>query len=158
MSKISVLQKLSIQQFGWMLEGIVRLLSAQRDLRSDWPSVVSELQARKPKNLGSVERADFTGDSELDTAERMAESVRVAARLLPSHPACLPRSLVLYRMLRARGIRSDLMIGVTKGEVPRTLSSHAWVEIASRAVAEPTEPSKNFQVIPLQEMRQHGLL
>lgn len=154
MSKTTVLRKLSIKQFGWVLEGIVRLLSAQRDLRFDWPSVVSELQAQTTEHLRPDQSVDYT---ELESATQMAESVRVAARLLPSQPACLPRSLVLTRMLRRRGINSALCIGVAKGSAPRSLASHAWVEIADCAVAEPIDPSKNFQVVPLQDAPLNGL-
>lgn len=72
----------------------------------------------------------------------MHESVRLAARLLPGHAACLPRSIVLSDMLRRRGYAARVVLGVNKAH--GELSSHAWVEVAGVMVGEPETVGAEF--------------
>jgi hypothetical protein len=52
------------------------------------------------------------------------------------YPAgCLPRSLVVERLLARAGARPELRIGVRLDE--GRLSAHAWVEVDGEPVAEP---------------------
>ncbi|MFQ5696343.1 MAG: lasso peptide biosynthesis B2 protein, partial [Terriglobia bacterium] len=46
-------------------------------------------------------------------------------RRSPFRPTCLTRSLVLYRILRGRGIPCRLSIGLRRQHA--TLDGHAWV-------------------------------
>ena len=57
---------------------------------------------------------------------RMAYLVEVAARYHPLRPNCLDKSLVLYGLLKRRGIDAEFAIGTLKKN--GTLEAHAWVE------------------------------
>ena len=62
----------------------------------------------------------------LREARRTAELVNAAVRRGPYDATCLRRSLVLWWLLRRRGIDSRLRIGArTDGD---NFSAHAWVE------------------------------
>ena len=74
------------------------------------------------------------GRNDLAEAQAAALAVNRAANWHPLRPNCLPRSLVLVRLLRLRGLAADLRIGVAKpGE---SLAAHAWVEHGGVALAE----------------------
>ena len=64
--------------------------------------------------------------SDLDQARATARLVQAAARYGLFRPTCLPRSLVLWWLLRRQGLAGELRIGV-KPEASR-LEAHAWVE------------------------------
>lgn len=58
---------------------------------------------------------------------RTAQMVALACRRHPLRSSCLPRSIVLWSLLRRRGIDADVRIGVrsdTQGE----FQAHAWLE------------------------------
>lgn len=58
-------------------------------------------------------------------ARAVGDAVAVAARRLPWKPLCLPQALVAACMLRLRGRRSVLCLGVRKeGE---SIGAHAWL-------------------------------
>lgn len=61
-----------------------------------------------------------------ERALRVAELVDVASRQGPFRAPCLPRSLVLWGLLRKRGMDARLRIGVRRG--PNGFDAHAWVE------------------------------
>ncbi len=67
--------------------------------------------------------------------ERLAWVVAAAARRHPWGPGCLPRALVLRRLLAAHGLAGELRIGVRRHA--DRLSAHAWVEYGGRALSEP---------------------
>jgi hypothetical protein len=75
-------------------------------------------------------------------AESFARIVHGAApwSLLPAN--CLPRALVLCRLLRRRGLQAELRLGVGKPE--GHFAAHAWVEHAGSALAEPEGNSERF--------------
>lgn len=67
-------------------------------------------------------------------AERLGAAVRRTLRILPTDSRCLIQSLVLSRLLSARGISSTLVIGACpKPE----FAAHAWVEHHGRPVLPP---------------------
>ena len=72
--------------------------------------------------------------------ERIARWVDAAYRRSPFPPTCLTRSLVLYRILRARGIPCQLHIGLRKEKAE--LEGHAWIE-SGKAASE----ADSFEVI-----------
>lgn len=72
-------------------------------------------------------------------AEQVARWVDTAYRRSPFFPTCLTRSLVLYRVLRARGIPCRLQIGLRKQMTE--LEGHAWVEPGKAA------PEAEFEVL-----------
>ena len=58
---------------------------------------------------------------------RTAQMVAAACRWYPFRSDCLPRTIILWSLLRRRGINADVRIGVrcdTQGE----FQAHAWLE------------------------------
>ena len=53
--------------------------------------------------------------------------VAAARRQLPLRTGCLPRTVVLWTLLRRLGIDSDLRIGV-RGDTHAEFQAHAWLE------------------------------
>lgn len=75
--------------------------------------------------------------------EHVAHLVAVAARLGLRRPTCLPRSIVLQRLLARRGVAAELRLGVaTDG----AFAAHAWVEVDGRAVGE-ADPERCFHAL-----------
>lgn len=72
----------------------------------------------------------------------MHESVRLAARMFPGQPACLPKSIVLADMLGKRGYAAKVVLGVNTRA--GQLNSHAWVEVCGNMIAEPESVSSEF--------------
>jgi len=65
-------------------------------------------------------------------AHTVARMVDMASRNSLGQPTCLHRSLVVWWLLRRRGLESELRFGVRKrGEV---FEAHAWVEHAGGVV------------------------
>jgi hypothetical protein len=69
-----------------------------------------------------------------DLASRLGRAVYRTLRVLPTDGRCLVQSLVLSRMLSARGIPSTLVIGAHSGP---DFTAHAWVEHDGRPVLPP---------------------
>lgn len=83
---------------------------------------------RTTRLLGSPQpAAPLVRSARLDpVAWRMGHMVSRVARLLPSHPVCLPQALATRAMLRRRGFAARSHLGVT-GTQP--LEAHAWVSV-----------------------------
>jgi hypothetical protein len=82
------------------------------------------------------------GSGKLPEARALGKTVDLAARRAIGRPACLPRSLTLWWLLRRRGIDSDLRIGVrTAGG---SLKAHAWVEHAGQVVNDEDDVAQRF--------------
>lgn len=64
-------------------------------------------------------------------ARRTARTVDAVAAKLPWSTACLPRALTLRAMLRRRGIRCELHLGITS---TMPLAAHAWVTAGGTVV------------------------
>ena len=60
-------------------------------------------------------------------ARRAAQMVAVACRRHPVRSGCLPRTIVLWSLLRRRGIDADVRIGVRCGNEDE-FQAHAWLE------------------------------
>ncbi|MFN0111302.1 MAG: lasso peptide biosynthesis B2 protein [Blastocatellia bacterium] len=67
-------------------------------------------------------------------ASALGRLVNMAANHSPFEITCLPRSLVLWGMLRRAGLAADLLIGVQKEA--DVFAAHAWVEYRGQAVNE----------------------
>lgn len=63
-----------------------------------------------------------------DTTHR----VSIAAAFYPRRALCLEQSLTLFVLLRRRGVRAELRLGVQ----PRPFYAHAWVEAGGRPISE----------------------
>ena len=74
------------------------------------------------------------GDENLETvvdeARAMSRTVTIASRHSLSSPQCLPRTLTLWALLRRRGIKSEVRLGVRK--TGPEMEAHAWLEHAGR--------------------------
>lgn len=82
-------------------------------------------------------------DGAVATADRI---VSLAAGVFPGRAACLEQSLVLYYVLRRRGIAVKFCVGV----VAYPFISHAWVEYGGSPINDTTERVSGFTEIPLQ--------
>jgi hypothetical protein len=58
---------------------------------------------------------------------RTAQMVAVACRRHPLRSSCLPRTIVLWSLLRRRGIAADVRIGV-RCDAEGAVKAHAWLE------------------------------
>ncbi|HEX6041226.1 lasso peptide biosynthesis B2 protein [Longimicrobium sp.] len=77
-------------------------------------------------------------------AERTAHRVAVAGAFFPGRAVCLEQSLALYVLLRRRGVRAELRLGV----VPSPFHAHAWVEVDGVPVNEDAETVARFLPMP----------
>ena len=68
--------------------------------------------------------------------------VNAAARLLFRREACLERSILLWLLLRRRGIESELKIGVANED--SSMRAHAWVEIDGDPINEQPQLREQF--------------
>lgn len=76
-------------------------------------------------------------------ADEIRWAVQAAAANLPWKPVCLPQAVAAQWMLRRRGIRSTLYLGVDPG---RQLDAHAWVR-AGEVVVTGGEGKDRFVVV-----------
>lgn len=93
----------------------------------------------------SSQAAAPLGQDSWDVAAHLGRAVYRTLRVLPTDSRCLVQSLVLSRMLSARGIPSTLVIGAHSRP---EFAAHAWVEHDGRAVL----PPRGFQDSRLLEL------
>lgn len=77
--------------------------------------------------------------------DRVAYLVEVASRYHVLKPTCLKKALVLYRLLRRRGVEVELVIGVRRAE--ERLEAHAWVQHGRRAVGGGREAERHAPLL-----------
>ncbi len=93
--------------------------------------------------LSRVPRPDARdGTDERSRVAGVMRLVAAAARHGPHRASCLPRSLVLQRLLREAGIQSELRLGVRK--VGGSLEAHAWLERGGEPLGETAEVHQRF--------------
>ena len=73
---------------------------------------------------------------------RLRLFVTAAYRLLPVEKTCLRESLVLYALLRRRGVAAKLRLGVAKDG--QRLTAHAWVECADAGECQESHPFRTL--------------
>lgn len=69
---------------------------------------------------------------ELETAYRLAQLAATAGRRGPVQATCLRQALVVYGVLRRRGLRPELRFGVRRED--DGIGAHAWVELEHRSL------------------------
>jgi hypothetical protein len=106
---------------------VTRVLMPRRDIRT----LVSACRRRRRRSLP---RPVAVADGSWRIALRLGNAVDRVLSVLPTDSRCLVQSLVLTRMLSARGIRSTLIIGAHSAP---SFEAHAWVEHDGRAVLPP---------------------
>ena len=146
---LNKIRTLSVEQWRWVFVAWFALWRVDFKLRFDKSDWLMELLGGCPELTPSKVRQEI--------AEQMHESVRIAARLHPLSPACLPKSVVLLNMLRRATIPAKLCLGVSKQKVSDkgassesstpTLSSHAWIEISEGPVCEPESVRDDFTLV-----------
>jgi len=119
--------RLSGYQRGIALEAAGGLLATSLGLRlagfRRWKSVLAWLAP----SANTTMRRQST--SQREPAELIARMAAAAARNVFFGTNCLEQSLVLWSLLRRRGISAELLIGARK-EFER-FEAHAWVEVDS---------------------------
>lgn len=136
--KLSSLKSLNLSQWWWLFSAWWRFWGIRLRLavaKEDW--LIN--RNNNPNQLRLGDRGEA-----IETAKKLHESVRLAARCHPLKTACLPKSLVLQGMLIETGIPAQLCLGVNTDQ---GLSSHAWVEVDSIAIGEPESLQQDFKVI-----------
>lgn len=99
-----------------------------------WQSLLSKFIPKHREDSSTAARAE--------QAFRVAHLVDAAARRLPFHANCLHQSVVLWWLLRRRGLAADLRIGSrTQGD---TLEAHAWVEYAGTVLNDSSDVRLRF--------------
>ena len=109
-----------------VVEAIAELSRASIELR-----VVPSSKAIGRLGILSEPDAHDSAAERLPEAELLGRSVTRAANALPWRPTCLPQALAVKRMLRRRGIGSELHLGVTS---PALGQAHAWVTVGGEPV------------------------
>ena len=74
---------------------------------------------------------------DVSRAHACARLVNAAARYGPFPSTCLSRSIVLWRLLRRRGINAEIRIGLVREQRP--ITAHSWVEVGGQPVNETAE-------------------
>jgi hypothetical protein len=80
--------------------------------------------------------------TDLAAAQTLARIVHGAAPWSALPANCLPRALVLCRLLRRQGLQAELRLGV--GKPDGQFAAHAWVEHDGHALAEPENSARAF--------------
>ena len=98
------------------------------------------------KSLARLRRLPVTPrqggcDTSIDPV-RTSRLINRAARIVFRRESCLERSIMLWHVLRRKGIKSDIKIGVSTGRPG--LQAHAWVEIDGKAINEIPHVKKKF--------------
>jgi len=138
MDKWETFQRLSGFERGVAIEAGVALPVTWAGLRlagfRRWKSVLARLASCPVENS--------TATPLLEGARTIARMEAAAARNVLFHPTCLERSLVLWWLLRSRGILAELCVGARKdGE---RFEAHAWVEVDGAILNDPGEPHVHF--------------
>ncbi len=84
-------------------------------------------------------QATSSKDEQVELICRMVSSAR---RYLPIPTSCLEESLVLWYLLRSRGIAGALKIGVRKDS--GVFEAHAWVELDGVALNQHAEQHRHY--------------
>jgi hypothetical protein len=133
----------------WRLSGFERgiLLEAAAALTATWAGLRLAGFRRWKNLLEWLTPGIFPADSVessglLESARTIAKIQQSAARHLFFRPNCLEQSIVLWWLLRIRGISADLRIGARK-QAGR-FEAHAWVEFAGTVLNDSGDAHVHF--------------
>ena len=139
--RLARLHTLSAAQWRVVLASVMLVPAVQLSLRlRGFKRTAGALAARSDRRAVPTEPAH---------ARLAAEAVGLVAGRSVIGARCLGRSLVLWFLLRRRGIDAELVIGV---EMPRggELPAHAWVEVADEPVNDAPDVRERFGSFDLQ--------
>lgn len=124
-SRVQRLRALSAAQWRIVAASVVLLAPIQLMLKSRGLKRTAVVLARRSdRPIGLADRA---------VATSMADAVSLVAGRKVVGALCLGRSLLLWYLLRRRGMDAELVVG-SKGAVDETWMAHAWVELDSQPV------------------------
>ena len=129
MSKLTTFLALDAEDRRATLEAIFELLSAHFRIRAVPPR-------RWRSRFGSVasgEHAEADISGQLGTIRRVRLAIARGLRNVPGSPNCLPQALAARRMLKRRGIASQLYLGTERDETG-TPRFHAWLKVGDEWV------------------------
>ncbi len=74
-----------------------------------------------------------------EAASEIGRMVETVARAMPFRALCLQQAVAARRMLRRRGVRATVYLGVKRNAAARNMAgqgsaAHAWVEVGSQVV------------------------
>ena len=112
-----------------MVAVLLRLLDYPRTLRllSRW--------------LPADPRQNEIPEDAMAYALRLGRLAKIAGRYVPTNGSCLRQSLLVWWLLRRRGVPAELRIGVQKQE---GFSAHAWVELDGQPVNDAPDVAERF--------------
>ena len=85
------------------------------------------------------------------TVRLAVEAVRIATRYYYRRgPDCLPRALVIFMLLRCRGVPATLRIGVKRFP----FGAHAWVECLGEVLDESRDDWQHERYVPILSSRE----
>jgi hypothetical protein len=80
-------------------------------------------------------------EAAMSYALRLGRLTRIAGRYVPTNGSCLRLSLLVWWLLRRKGVPAELRIGVRQHG---GFSAHAWVELAGQAVNDAPDVAERF--------------
>lgn len=81
---------------------------------------------------------------DLETVKAAERAVATAAALYPGQALCLEQSLVLYYLLRRRGVAARYCQGV----LAHPFQAHAWIEYGGEVISDVAEHARQFVRLP----------
>ena len=112
-----------------LVAALLRLLDYPRTLR-----LLSAGHRPRPR------RVDLPQDS-MSYALRLGRLARMAGRYVPTNGSCLRQSLLVWWLLRRKGMPAELRIGVRTQE---GFAAHAWVEVDGQPVNDAPDVAERF--------------
>jgi hypothetical protein len=94
---------------------------------------------------------DSSPDGKWEVIKEVSNAVRSVSRFVPS-ATCLTQALAVRTLLRLRGQKSKLQIGVARDENQKFLA-HAWIEVEGRVVIGETADLKQYSVLTITRER-----
>lgn len=139
--RLSLLRALTREQWLVVCESLLLLPGVQLSLRiRGFTRTAGTLARRSQRRAVPAHPRD---------ARPLGEAVGLVAGRSVVGARCLGRSLVLWFLLRRRGVDAELVIGA---EAPRggELPAHAWVEVAGEPVNDALDVRERFGSFGLQ--------
>jgi hypothetical protein len=133
--KLALLRSLTREQWRVVFESVLLLPFVQISLHVRGFTPTADMLARRSQRPAvPADPAD---------ARPLGEAVGLVAGRSVVGARCLARSLVLWFLLRRRGVDAELVIGA---EAPRggELPAHAWVEVAGEPVNDALDVRERF--------------
>ena len=134
MTRWNRLRSLSLAEIGELFGASLLLVAAKACL----PLVRFRVAAQMP----AEPRPLAPSRDDLDRAEQLAQLVGIASRRGLVRVSCLHRSLVLWWLLRRRGLGCAIHLGTKRG--PGPFEAHAWVVCEGTPVGENGEHVATF--------------